>query len=134
MVRTLRMTLSKVTRALKGHSEPALYGDLGREKLQKMWLVGTLDRLSSMRFILNCPYRLREGCNDLFLCLDPDKLFSSDEELMDVLKSLLRDDTPGGEAISEQEASSIGDLILNFKDDPEAITQIYLRNNEKNLL
>ena len=133
MVKTVRSTFRRLTGAFKPRNEP-LFGDLSKEKLQKLWLVGTLDRLSSMGFITNCPFRLRDQCNDLFLCLDPDKLFQSDHDVVESLRVIIKEDTPGGDTIPDWETLAMGELILSFKEDPQTLAKIYLESNEKNLL
>lgn len=134
MVESVKSTLMRVARAFIGTKRDLYYRGLSKDKLQKLWLVGALDRLSSLGFISNCPYRLRDNFNDLFTSLDPDRLFQSDGEIVNTLSVILREETPGGDTIPCIEVAAMGDLVLSYKEDPETLVKIYLQRNEKNLL
>lgn len=105
----------------------------GHQRLRRLWLIGTLCRLSSLRFTSGCPYSLGSAGNDLYTALDPKTIFQSEEDMFQCLVEMVRSDRCMKGA-STEEMEALGDLVLSFADCPETLVKIYLEDNEKNLL
>ena len=108
---------------------------LDHSGLQKLWMAGTLEQLCVLKFMADVPYSVPDCYRDLYQCLNPFKLFQSEDDLRSSLRGMIRsEDTPFGDLIPEDEITSIGDLVMIYLDDPESLMKIYLQENEENLL
>lgn len=90
--------------------------------LQKLWIYGTLERLSSLGFLMDVPYTVSPNVIELYLHLSPDKLFNSDEELREFVVSVVCD---GPEAAPpEDHVAEIGNLVIEYKDNPTRLVKM----------
>jgi hypothetical protein len=90
--------------------------------LQKLWVYGTLERLSSLGFLMDVPYTVSPNVIELYLHLSPDKLFNSDEELREFVVDVICDDpetSPPDDHVEE-----ISNLVVEYKDNPTRLVKM----------
>lgn len=105
----------------------------GHQRLRRLWLIGTLCRLASLRFISSYPYKMPLSSSELYMALDHRAIFRSGEDMLQCLVEMVEADGCMRGA-SAEEVKALGDLVLSFADCPVTMTKIYLEENEKKLL
>lgn len=103
---------------------------LSKSELQILWLVGTLGRLSSSGLIVNSPLALSQESISLYLHLDPKSLFSLEEELKDILYSLILACNKNCKGDPDKILSSIdsdfptlSELVMEYRDNPSEVAR-----------
>lgn len=89
------------------------------EELQLLWLIGTLERLSTLGYINNVPYTVTPENVELFNSINPSAIFDSDEEIKSLLSVLIQVETPK-ELLPgiEDTIQGVLELVLQYKKDP----------------
>lgn len=90
---------------------------LNRNGLRTLWIIGTLERLSTLGYLQEVPLCIPSSYIDLYLGLSPESLFEGEDDLRETLRVLILEQDERN-AASEEEINTIADLVLRYKEDP----------------
>lgn len=96
---------------------------ISRKDLQTLWLIGTLERLSSLGFLQDVPYALDPCTVDLYLSLNSHYLFDGDDYLKEKVEELILGVSPGDSAVKD-EIDEISSLVVEYRNNPSRISQM----------
>lgn len=96
---------------------------ISRKDLQTLWLIGTLERLSSLGFLQDVPYTLDPCTVDLYLSLNSHYLFDGDDYLKGKVEELILGVDPGDSSVKD-EIDGISDLVIEYRNNPSRVSQM----------
>lgn len=96
---------------------------ISRKDLQTLWLIGTLERLSSLGFLQDVPYTLDPCTVDLYLSLNSHYLFDGDDYLKGKVEELILGVDPGDSSVKD-EIGEISDLVIEYRNNPSRVSQM----------
>jgi hypothetical protein len=99
----------------------------GLNEAKLLWVCGALERLATLGFIGETPYKVSQDTIDLFLHLDENrnKLFPDNTELKYILESILNE--INGES-DEDTLNGFYVLLTDYKDNREKIVKYSLEH------
>jgi hypothetical protein len=103
------------------------HSELNHKEMQFFWLVGVLERLSTLGYLQGVPYVIPPDSVDMFLSLNPNDLFASAEELQEALHFLIMGENEPEEAL--ETLQEIHHLVLEYKKDPFHLVKHGLENS-----
>jgi hypothetical protein len=96
---------------------------ISRKDLQTLWLIGTLERLSSLGFLQDVPYTLDPCTVDLYLSLNSHYLFDGDGYLKEKVEELILGVDTGDSSVKD-EIGEISDLVVEYRNNPSRVSQM----------
>ena len=96
---------------------------------QVLWIFGAMERLATLGLLQPTPYQVSQKAIDIFLVLDEsrDSLFSSDNEMKELLSVLLKAEN----GLEDKELlENMFVLVKDYKNDREKIVKFALSHKQ----
>lgn len=101
--------------------------NITRENLQDFWMLGTLERLSSLGMVTPLPVGVTPEANDLYLYLDAQRLFQDPEDVTSSLNRVLNLVKLRNQHMpSEKDIQSVCFLVREYIENPVKLARFYL--------
>lgn len=95
-------------------------------QLRLLWLIGVLERLSTLGFIQNVPYTVTPDNVDLFNSINPLETFSSEDQIREYTTKLVREEQDPEYPMEESMIQRITDLVIDYKRNPLRLARLSL--------